>query len=190
MMSLLLLAATAFAAPVTYEIDPVHSYVGFEITHMMVSTVRGEFGSVSGTLTWDPAKPTATTANGVVGVASVDTRDPKRDEHLRAPDFFDAAKFPEMKFTSKEVKNVGKDGFDLVGDLTIRGVTKSVTFRVATPAAERTDPWKNVKSGTRATTVINRQDFGVTWNQSLDQGGLLVGDEVKITLELELNRKP
>lgn len=188
-MSLLLLAASAFAAPVTYEIDPVHSYVGFEVAHMMVSTVRGSFGTVSGTLTWDPAKPAATTATGVVGVTSVDTRDAKRDEHLRAPDFFDAVKFPEMKFVSREVKNVGKDGFDLIGDLTIRGVTKPVTFRVATPAPERTDPWKNVKSGTRATATIDRQDFGVSFNQTLDQGGLLVGDEVKITLDLELNRK-
>lgn len=187
LLPLLALSTSAFAA--TYTVDASHSRVGFSVSHMMVSTVRGEFGVVSGTVNWDPAKPAATTVEATVGVTSVDTRDAKRDEHLRSPDFFDIATFPEMKFTSKAVKNVKKDTFDLVGDLTIRGVTKEVTFKVNTLPAERKDPWGNFKTGTRAVATINRQDYGVTWNTALDGGGVIVGDQVTIELDVELGRK-
>lgn len=183
-----LLVASSSALAATYQVDPSHTRVGFSVSHMMVSTVRGEFGTVAGTVDYDPANVAATKVDATVGITSVDTRDAKRDEHLRSPDFFDAVKFPEMKFKSKAVKNVTPTTFDLVGDLTIRGVTKEVTFKVNKLAADRKDPWGNTKSGTRATATINRQDFGVTWNNTLDGGGVLVGDEVTIELDVELNK--
>ncbi len=188
--SLLLLglsAAPALAA--TYEVDASHSRVGFSVSHMMVSTVRGEFGVVSGTVQYDPANVAATVVKAKVGVTSIDTRDTKRDDHLRSADFFDAAKFAEMTFNSKSVKNPTSEGFDLVGDLTIRGVTKEVTFKVKSLPADRKDPWGNFKTGTRATATINRQDFGVSWNNPLEGGGFIVGDEVTIELDVELLRK-
>ncbi|MDP2310412.1 MAG: YceI family protein [Pseudomonadota bacterium] len=183
----LLASSSAFAA--TYDVDATHSRVGFSVTHMMVSTVRGEFGSASGTVDWDPANVGATKVNATVGVTSIDTRDAKRDDHLRSPDFFDVAKFAEAKFVSKSVKNITAEGFDLVGDLTIHGVTKETTFKVKNLPADRKDPWGNMKTGTRATATINRQDFGVKWNTQLDGGGYVVGDEVAIELDIELARK-
>lgn len=184
-----LFAVSTPALAATYSIDASHSRVGFAVTHMMVSTVRGEFGQVEGTVEYDPKNVAATKVNATVQVASVDTREPKRDDHLRSADFFDAANLPTMTFVSKSVKNVKKDGFDLVGDLTIRGVTKEVTLKVAPFTPEVKDPWGNYKVGTRATGVINRQDFGVKWNNTLDGGGLVVGDEVTIELDVELGRK-
>ncbi len=184
-----LLAASSSAFAATYAVDASHTRVGFSVSHMMVSTVRGEFGTVTGTVDWDPKNVAATKVDATVGTASVDTRDPKRDDHLRSPDFFDIAKFPEMKFKSKAVKNIGKESFDLVGDLTIRGVTKEVTLKVNTLPAERKDPWGNYKTGTRAVGTINRQDFGISWNNALDGGGVIVGDEVTIELDVELGRK-
>ena len=188
-LALLGLLASSSAYAATYDVDATHSRVGFSVSHMMVSTVRGEFGTVSGTVDWDPTNVAATKVNATVGVTSVDTRDAKRDEHLRSPDFFDAAKFADMTFKSKSVKNVTPEGFDLVGDLTIRGVTKEVTFKTRTFPGDRKDPWGNIKTGTRATATINRQDFGVKWNTALDGGGYVVGDEVTIELDVELARR-
>ena len=131
----------------------------------------------------------ATKVNATVGVNSVDTRDPKRDEHLRSADFFDIAKFADMTLKSKSVKNITPEGFDLVGDLTIRGITKEVTFKVKTLPGDRKDPWGNMKTGTRATATINRQDFGMKWNTAIDGGGYIVGDEVTIELDIELARR-
>lgn len=185
-LALLSVATPALAA--TYTVDASHTRVGFSVTHMTVSTVRGEFGTVSGTVDYDPANIAATKVNAKVAITSVDTREPKRDDHLRSPDFFDAAQFPEMTFVSKSVKNVKKGAFDLVGDLTIRGVTKEVTLKVSPFTAEVKDPWGNLKVGTRATATINRQDFGVSWNKALDTGGYIVGDDVTIELDIELGR--
>lgn len=181
------LATPAVAA--TYEVDPTHSTVGFAVTHMTVSTVRGAFGTVTGRVDYDPANIAATRVDGVVNVISVDTNNADRDTHLKSAEFFDADRFPEMKFASTAVTNITKSTFDIVGNLTIRGVTKEVTFRVNRLSPERKDPWGNIKSGTVATTRINRQDFGVSWNAALDQGGYIVGDEVEISLELELLKK-
>jgi polyisoprenoid-binding protein YceI len=181
--------ATPHAKAATYEVDAAHSRVGFSVSHMMVSTVRGEFGTVSGTVEYDAAKPAATVVKARVGVTSVDTRDGKRDDHLRSAEFFDATKFPEMTFASKSVTNVGDAGFDLVGDLTIHGVTKEVMFKVSKLPADRKDPWGNLKTGTHAVATINRQDFGVSWNNPLEGGGFIVGDEVTIELDVELLRK-
>lgn len=187
LVAALLGAAPALAA--TYAVDGSHSQVGFSVSHLMVSTVRGSFGVVAGTVEYDPKNVAATKVDATITVTSVDTNEPKRDDHLRSADFFDIAQFPEMKFVSKQVKNVKKDTFDLVGDLTIRGVTKPVTLTVKTFAPEVKDPWGNVKTGTRATGVINRQDFGLSWNKALDGGGYVVGDEVALELEVELARK-
>ncbi len=180
-------ALPAFAA--TYEVDASHTRVGFGVQHMMMNDVRGEFGAVTGKVEFDPANIAATKINAVVGITSLDTREPKRDDHLRSPDFFDVANFPTMTFASKSVKNIAADGFDVVGDLTIHGVTKEVTLRVAPFSKELKDPWGNTKIATHATGVINRQDFGLKWNKTLDAGGYLVGDLVKIELDVELARK-
>ncbi len=180
-----LLSLPAWAG--SYTVDASHTRVGFSVTHMTVSTVRGEFGEVSGTVQYDEKNVAGTKVSAKIGVKSVDTRDAKRDEHLMQADFFEVAKFPEMTFESKAVKNVSSDGFDLVGDLTIRGVTKEIALRVKTPTPEVKDPWGNTKRGTYATAKINRKDFGLSFNATLDQGGLVVGDEVTIELDIELN---
>lgn len=183
---LLLVLSSAPALAATYTIDAGHSRVGFSVSHMTISTVRGEFGTFSGTVEYDGKNIGATKVSGTVTVGSVDTRDVKRDEHLKSADFFDSVSFPEMKFVSRSVKNITATDFDLVGDLSIRGVTKEVTFKVKVFPADVTDPWGNVKTGTTATTTINRKDFGVNWSKTLDSGGLMVGDEVAIELNLEL----
>lgn len=187
MFALLSLLAPAFAA--TYEVDAAHSTIGFSVTHMSVSTVRGVFGTVSGTIDYDPANIAASKFSGKVGVGSVDTNNNDRDAHLKNADFFDVANFPEMTFVSKAIRNVTADGFEIVGDLTIRGVTKEVVFKTKKLSADKVDPWGNTKSGTTATATINRKDFGVSWNKAIDQGGWVVSDEVQIELLLELTKK-
>ncbi len=185
---LLSLATPAFAA--SYTVDPVHSRVGFSVAHMTVSSVKGEFGTFNGTMEWDPKNVAATKAEGTVTIGSVNTREAKRDDHLRSADFFDAVKFPEMKFVSTGVQNIKPEGFDLVGNLTIRGVTKPVTFKVKTLAPDAKDPfYGTIKTGTTATAVIDRQAFGVSFSKALETGGLLVGNDVTIELDLELNKK-
>lgn len=182
----LLAAPAAHAAP--YAIDAAHTNVGFKVKHMMVSWVRGEFRDARGTVDWDPAKPEALRIEVTVPVGTVDTDEPKRDEHLRSADFFDVATYPEMTFKSSKVTK-NKDGtLAVAGDLTIRGKTKPVTFQVEGLGAPIADPWGNHKVGASATATINRQDFGVQWNKSLDAGGVVVGDEVQITLDVELNQ--
>lgn len=187
LFALVLAAAPAHAA--SFQVDPVHTHVGFAVEHMMVSKVRGEFGGVSGTVEYDPKNVAATKVNAEIDVSTVDTRFADRDTHLKSPDFFDVARFPKMSFVSKSVKNVAKDGsFELVGDLTIHGVTKEVTLKVSPFTAEFKDPWGNVKVGTSAIGTVNRKDFGMVWNKGLDSGGYLVGDEVAIELEIELKK--
>lgn len=188
-----LAGALAFAAPAfaaSYTLDAGHTRVGFAVTHMTVSTVRGEFTSVSGTVDYDPANLAATKVSAKVGATSISTRDTDRDDHLRSPDFFDVAKYADLSFVSTAVKNPTAQGFDLVGNLTIHGVTKEVTFHVKPFSPEVKDPWGNLKVGTSATTVINRKDFGLVWNKQLDSGGYIVGDEVTIDLDVEMGRKP
>ncbi len=188
MISALVFALTS-AQAATYDIDSSHTRVGFGITHMMVSTVRGEFGTVSGKVEYDPANVGATKINAEIAVTSVDTREPKRDEHLRSPDFFDAAKFPTMTFKSKAVKNASATGFDVVGDLTMHGVTKEVTLHVDPISKEYKDPWGNFKAGTHAVGTVNRKDFGMVYNSAIDGGGYILGDDVKIEIDVEMGRK-
>jgi polyisoprenoid-binding protein YceI len=178
-----------FASPVwaqsNWSIDPAHSAAQFQVKHLMISTVRGEFGKMSGTVSFDGRNFSSVKAEAVIDAGSINTREKKRDDHLRSADFFDAAKFPTITFKSKRVENVKGSSFNLVGDLTIRGVTKEVTLEVeATPVVKGMGGEPRI--GASAKTRLNRQDFGVKWNRSLDTGGVVVSDEVQITLDLEL----
>jgi polyisoprenoid-binding protein YceI len=177
------------ATSARYDIDPAHSSVTFKVRHMMVANVRGELGQVSGHVTLDEADITRSSVTATIDAATISTRDAKRDEHLRSADFLDVAGYPLITFQSTRVQ-AGKGGALFVtGDLTIRGTTREVTLDVETPSAEVRDPWGNVKRGIAARARINRKDFGVSWNVALEAGGILVGDEISINLELELGRK-
>lgn len=171
---------------ITWEIDPAHTNVEFAAKHMMISTVRGRFADVSGTVVTD-GTPTGSRVAVRLGVASIDTRQAQRDEHLKSPDFLDAATYPDITFVSSMVTPKGDDEFTLTGDLTIRGVTRPVTLDV-TREGEGKDPWGNQRAGFSARGKIDRRDFGLTYNQVLETGGVLVGNELKITVDVELTR--
>ncbi|MDE0547165.1 YceI family protein [Microbacterium sp. C7(2022)] len=166
----------------TWVLDPSHSEVTFSVRHMMISKVRGSFGVKSATIT-APENPLDATVEATVDVASVDTNDDARDTHLRSGDFFDVENHPTMEFRSTGARIAGED-FVVDGDLTIRGITKPVSFDVEF-GGFGTDPWGNYKAGATAKTVINREDFGLTWNAALETGGVLVGKDITITLELQ-----
>lgn len=186
--TLALAALPLTAQPVTYVIDSAHSSAQFSIRHMMVSNTKGEFTKVEGTIVYDAKNPAASKVDAVIDVNTINTRDAKRDGHLRSPDFFDVAKFPKMTFTSKQVT---KQGSKLLvkGDLTMHGVTKPVTLTVEGPSAEVKDPWGGAKIGASATTTVKRTDFGIVYNKTLEAGGVLIGDDVAITLDIEAERK-
>jgi polyisoprenoid-binding protein YceI len=175
-------------AQVVYQIDSAHSAAHFSVRHMMVSNVRGEFTKLSGSLAYDASNPRNSSLEARLEAASINTCDEKRDAHLKSPDFLDAEKFPELTFRSKQVANEG-DEWKLKGDLTIHGVTREVTLTVEGPTPEVKDPWGGYRIGATAETKIHRKDFGLTWNMALEAGGMLVGDEVKITIELEAMRQ-
>ena len=172
-----------------FVVDASHSNVSFKVRHMMVTNVRGEFGTFSGEVSYDPKNPTQTTAKVSIDASSIDTNDEKRDGHLKSPDFFDTGKFATITFESTKAKKRGKNGLEVHGKLTMRGITKPVVLEVEDITNEVTDPWGNTKIGATLTTTINRHDFGVSWNKTLDKGGVVVGDQVKITIDLELNKK-
>jgi polyisoprenoid-binding protein YceI len=153
----------------------------------MISTVRGHFGKVSGTVTVDENDPKSAKVDVQIDTSSIDTRQPARDEHLRSADFFDVANHPEIRFVSKRVEGDPKGEFKLIGDLSIRGTTREVTLDV-TSEGVGDDPWGNLRAGFSATTKIRRGEFGLTWNQALEAGGVVVGDEVKITIDAEMTR--
>jgi len=174
----------------TWKVDPAHSSVAFEVKHMMISTVRGQFREFDGTLEAAEDDPANSRARGSVKVASIDTGNAERDEHLRSPDFFDVKRFPMLTFKSKRVERATQRGhLTLVGDLTIHGVTKEVAFDVTAPTPERKTPYGTVAVGAEAKAKINRRDFGLTWNQALEAGGVLVSDEVNLDISLELSKK-
>jgi polyisoprenoid-binding protein YceI len=168
----------------TFAIDPVHSSVEFSIRHMMLSKVRGRFNTVSGTIEFPAIGVVPTSVSAVIDAASIDTRDPQRDGHLKSPDFLDVATYPNITFTSTGTSNVNGSNFDLNGNLSIHGVTKSITLK-AEHAGRTTDPWGNDRIAFAATTKISRKDFGLTWNQTLETGGLVVGEDLDITLEIQ-----
>jgi polyisoprenoid-binding protein YceI len=174
---------------VTYTIDPSHSTAGFKVRHLMVTNVRGEFSGVTGTVIFDPTNPANSKVEATIDATSVNTRDEQRDTHLKSADFFNVEQFPKITFVSKKVKPVDGVEYKVTGDLTLHGVTKEVTLDVEGPHPEVRDPWGNVRTGASATTKVNRRDFGLVWNVALETGGVLVGDDATIHLELELIRK-
>jgi polyisoprenoid-binding protein YceI len=168
----------------TYTIDPDHSVIGFKVKHLAISNVAGKFGEFNGTFQYDPKNIATSKTEAVIKVSSVDTQNKKRDDHLKEGDFFDEKKFPEIKFVSKEVKNVKGDTFDLVGDLTMHGMTKTLTLPVTFGGVAK-DMYGNDRAAFSATTKLNRKDFGLAWSKLLETGALVVGDEVTINLEVE-----
>lgn len=184
---LTLVAFTASArAEETWKIDLSHSKVGFKIRHLMISNVNGRFGKIEGTVTGDPSKPESAVVTATIDAASIDTDDAKRDEHLRSPDFFEVAKYPTITFKSKAIRNWKDTSFELVGDLTMKGVTKEVVLSVTDLTPEIKDPWGRARRGMSATTTLDRTDFGIVWNKTLEAGGVTVGNEVRITIDVEL----
>src|SRR5581483_8293856 len=172
----------------TYQIDPAHSSAEFVVRHMMITNVRGAFSKVKGTVVWDPENPSATDLDAVIDVNSIHTRDEQRDAHLRSADFFDAEKYPNITFQGTKAEPAGDGEVNITGNLTIRGVTKPVTLHVEGPSGETKDPFGNVRIGAAAKTKIKRGEFGLNRNAALETGGFLVGDEVKIELEISLIR--
>jgi polyisoprenoid-binding protein YceI len=169
----------------TWNIDPVHSVVEFKVKHMMVSNVKGHFSKVSGTLTYDERTPENSSVEATIDVASLETRDAQRDAHLKSAEFLDVEKFPNITFKSTSVKSSGGGRGSVEGDLTIHGVTRKVVLSVEGPTEPGKDPWGNTRVGASATTKISRKDYGLTWNAALETGGVLVGDEVTITLDVQ-----
>jgi polyisoprenoid-binding protein YceI len=169
-----------------WTIDPTHAEVGFSVRHMMISTVRGRFAGVTGTLIADEQNPRNSKVDVTIDTTSIDTRQEMRDNHLRSPDFFDVAAFPKIHFVSKRIEGDPRSGdFRVIGDLTIRDVTREVELK-ATFQGEGKDPWGNERAGFSASGKINRTDFGLHWNQALETGGVLVSDEVKLSIDVEL----
>lgn len=184
--AVLLLALPILASAATWNIDPDHSNIGFKVRHLMVSNVKGSFEKHSGTVDINDKDITKSKVEVTIDTNSINTNVQKRDEHLRSADFFDVAKFPVMTFVSKKVAKAGKDRLKVTGDLTLHGVTKEVVLDVEPLSKESKDPWGNIRKGTTATTKINRKDFGLVWNKALETGGVAVGEEVLITLEIEM----
>ncbi len=173
-------------AAATGEIDSVHSSAQFSVRHMMVSNIRGEFGKVTGTVEFDGKDLETIRVEATIDATTIDTREADRDKHLRSADFFDVEHHPTLSFKSKKAEPLSDGHFSLMGDLTIRGVTREVVLEVEGPTPSIKDPWGNVRRGVSATTQINRQDFGLKWNGVLEAGGVLVGDEVSINIDIEM----
>ena len=174
------------AKPTLWKIDPAHSAAQFSVRHLMISNVRGEFTKITGSATFDSSDLSKAGVEMTIEAASINTREPQRDEHLRSADFLDVANYPTLTFRSTRVQPIGQETFKLTGDLTIRGVTKQVTFEMEGPTPPVKDPWGNTRAGVTGSTKINRKDFGVSFNALTEAGGVMVGDEVKITIEAEL----
>ncbi|HTT34050.1 MAG TPA: YceI family protein [Methylomirabilota bacterium] len=178
------------AASTPWKIDPQHSSAQFAVRHLGLSTVRGAFSKLDGTVTLDDADITKSSVEVTIDVSTVDTREPDRDKDLRSERFFDVAHYPTMTFKSKKVEQVAPGKLKVTGDLTIRGTTKEVVLEVDGPTAPIKDPWGNQRAAATATTKVNRQDFGVKWNAKLDNGGVVVSDDVNIMIDVEMIHKP
>ena len=169
----------------TWSVDPTHSHVEFAVKHLMISTVKGRFGDVKGTVQYNESDPKQSKVEIEIGTASVDTRADQRDAHLRSPDFFDVERFPSMTFKSKRIEGDVNGEFKLIGDLTLRGQTKEIALEADFQGKTR-DPWGGDRMGFEAKGRLNRKDFGLTWNQALEAGGLVVGEDIKMSIEVEL----
>jgi polyisoprenoid-binding protein YceI len=173
----------------TWEIDPAHTSVQFSVRHLMISNVRGELRKVAGTVQADDQDPTRSVIEATIDPASIDTREAKRDEHLRSADFLDVEHYPTITFRSKKITKTADRRYKVVGDLTLHGVTREVTLDVDGPTPPMTDPRGNVRAGAQATTRIDRRDFGITWSKALDGGGVVVGNDLDVTIDVEAVRK-
>lgn len=183
-----LFSSAAVGQTSTWTIDPNHSTAQFTVRHLAISNVSGNFTKVTGTVQFNEKDITQSQVNAVIDAASVDTRVPDRDKDLRSPNFLDVEKYPTLEFKSKRfVNNSGK--LQMIGDLTLHGTTREVTLDVDGPTPELNDPWGNVRRGFSATTTINRKDYGVVWNNTLKTGEAVVGDNVKIQIDVEIMRK-
>lgn len=178
-------SATAEKITTTWNIDPVHSVAEFKVKHMMISNVKGQFTGISGVLELDEIDIGESRVEAHIDAGSVTTRNADRDAHLKSADFFDVEKFPTLSFSSTNITRTGDGELAAAGDLTIHGITRRTVFRVEGPTEPAKDPWGNIRVGLSATTKISRKDFGLTWNAALETGGILVGDDVTITLDVQ-----
>ena len=185
-MSMSTLAAPPNSATTTsWNIDPAHSVAEFKVRHLMISNVKGHFARMAGTLTIDQTDLTKSHAEASIEAASIETRDAQRDAHLKSIDFLHVEEFPTLSFRSTRIRPAGEGELTVEGDLTLRGVTREVSFFVEGPTEPVKDAWGNTRVAVSATTKINRKDFGLVWNGALEAGGILVGEEVTITLDVE-----
>lgn len=187
--TIIALALPSFVFASTWNIDPEHSNVGFKVRHMMVSNVKGNFDKHTGIIDINDKDISKSKVEVSIDTNSINTNMQKRDEHLRSADFFDVAKYPKMTFVSRKVAKAGKDKLKVTGDLSLHGVTKELVLDVEGPSKESKDPWGNIRKGATATAKINRKDFGLIWNAALETGGVAVGEEITITLEIEMIKK-
>jgi polyisoprenoid-binding protein YceI len=180
--------ATSTSAPAsttTWKLDPAHSSAEFKVKHMMISNVKGSFNGISGTLVEDTADPTRSRVEAAIDISTINTGDAQRDAHLKSADFFNHEQHPQMTFKSTRVEKKGEGTYSVTGDLSLHGVTKPITFNVDGPSAPGKDPWGNTRIGLSATGKLNRKDFGLTWNAALETGGVLVGEEIQIVLDVQ-----
>ena len=184
--TIIALSLPALASATTWNIDPDHSNVGFKVRHLMISNVKGNFEKHTGVVNINDKDITKSSVEVSIDTASINTNVQKRDEHLRSAEFFDVAKYPTMTFVSKKVAKAGKDRLKVTGDLTLHGITKQVVLDVEGPTVESKDPWGTIRRGATASTKINRKDFGLVWNKALETGGVAVGEEITISLEIEM----
>jgi polyisoprenoid-binding protein YceI len=176
---------TTPASVTTWKLDPAHSSADFKVKHMMISNVKGSITGLTGTLSEHTTDASLSAVEATVDVSTLSTGDPQRDGHLKSADFLEVEKYPTMTFKSTKVVRKSEDEYQVTGDLTLHGVTKSATFAVEGPSTPAKDPWGNTRIGLSATTKINRKDFGLNWNAALESGGILVGEDVQITLDVE-----
>jgi len=172
-----------------YQLDSQHTGAHFKVRHMMISNVKGEFSRITGSVEFDPSNPSAARVEATIESASVNTREPQRDSHLKSRDFLDVGRYPKITFLSTKIISTGESSYEIVGDLTIRDVTREVTLQVESLTPEIKDLDGMLRRGASATTRIERRDFGLTWNAVLESGGFVVGDEVDITIDVEMVRK-
>ena len=184
--TIIALSLPALATATTWTIDPEHTNIGFKVRHLMVSNVKGSFDKHTGVVDINDKDITKSKVDVSIDTASINTNVKKRDDHLRSADFFDVAKYPTMTFVSKKVAKAGEDRLKVTGDLTLHGVTKEVVLDVEGPSGESKDPYGVIRRGATASTKINRKDFGLVWNKALETGGIAVGDEITISLEVEM----
>ena len=172
-------------SPIVWNIDPAHSSAEFKVKHMMISNVRGRFSKLSGTLVQDTADPSLSKVNASIDIDTLNTDDAQRDAHLKSADFFDSEQYPLMTFVSTKVEEKNDDAYVVTGELAMHGISKAVTLYVDGLSKPVTDPWGNTRIGLSATTKINRRGFGLSWNAALESGGILVGEDVQISLDLQ-----